>query len=101
MILHGIEIPTDQIGAFCRANGIRRLAFFGSVLRDDFTPDSDLDVLVEFHPGIRVGYLAVARMARELTALMGREVDLRTPAELHRAFRDEVLKEALVEYVAA
>jgi predicted nucleotidyltransferase len=101
MVLHGIEIPKAQIEVFCRANGIKRLAFFGSVLRDDFTSDSDIDVLVEFHAGVRVGYLAVARMARELTALLGREVDLRTPAELHRAFRDEVLKEALVEYVAA
>jgi predicted nucleotidyltransferase len=101
MTLHGIEIPKARIEEFCRANGIGRLSFFGSVLRSDFGPDSDIDVLVEFLPGVRVGYLAIARMARELTALLGRDVDLRTPAELHRAFRDEVLKEALVEYVAA
>jgi predicted nucleotidyltransferase len=58
-------------------------------------------VLVEFHPGVRVGYLAIARMARELGAMLGRAVDMRTPAELHPGFREEVMREALTEYVAA
>jgi predicted nucleotidyltransferase len=99
--LHGIEIPQAQIAAFCRANGIRRLAFFGSILRDDFGPDSDVDILAEFQPGVRVSYLGIAHMARELTALLGRNVDLRTPAELHPAFRGEVMREAVPGYVAA
>lgn len=101
MTLHGIEIPEDRVAGFCRENGIARLAFFGSILREDFGPESDVDVLVEFLPGIRVGYLAMARMTRELSTLLGRVVDLRTPAELHPAFRKEVLAEALTEYVAA
>lgn len=101
MALEDIQLPHEQIAVFCQANGIRRLALFGSILRDDFGPDSDVDMLVEFQPGVRVGYLAMARMARELSHLLGRTVDLRTPAELHRAFRDEVLREAVVEYVAA
>lgn len=101
MSLHGIDIPKERIAAFCNANGIRRLALFGSILRDDFRPDSDVDILIEFLPGVQVGYFAMARMARELTTLLGRAVDLRTPAELHPAFRDEVMREALTEYVAA
>jgi predicted nucleotidyltransferase len=101
MKLHSISIPSDEIAAFCQKNGIRKLAFFGSILREDFAEESDIDVLVEFSPEVRVGYLSMARMARELSALLRRPVDLRTPAELHRAFRDEVLQEALVGYVAA
>ena len=101
MILHGIEIPRERIAAFCRENGIRRLALFGSILRDDFRPDSDIDVLVEFQAGVRVGYLSIARMTRELANILRRVVDMRTPAELHPAFRDAVIKEALTEYVAA
>ena len=101
MTLHGLEIPRERIAVFCRENGIRQLALFGSILRDDFRPDSDIDVLVEFQPGIRVGYFAIARMTRELANILGRAVDMRTPAELHPAFRDEVIKEALTEYVAA
>jgi len=99
--LRDIQLPHERIAMFCRTNGVRRLAFFGSILRDDFGPDSDIDALVEFKPGVRVGYLGMARMARELSDLIGRAVDLRTPAELHRAFRDEVLKEAVDQYVAA
>ena len=101
MTIHGIDILQERMAAFCRKNGICRLALFGSVLRDDFRPDSDVDVLVEFQAGVRVGYFAIARMARELADMMGRAVDMRTPAELHPAFRDEVMREALIEYVAA
>lgn len=101
MTYHNIEIPRDRIAAFCRENHVRQLAVFGSVLRDDFSPQSDVDMLVEFESGVRVGYLAIARMTRELSLLIGRTVDLRTPAELHPRFRDEVLKEAEVQYVAA
>lgn len=95
-----IQIPEHHLDNFCQSNGIRRLALFGSVLRDDFGPDSDIDVLVEFHEGVRIGYFGMARLARELTEMLGRSVDLRTPAELHPAFRDEVLREARDQYVA-
>jgi predicted nucleotidyltransferase len=96
-----VNIPHDRIAAYCRQNGIARLALFGSILRDDFRPDSDVDMLVEFRPGVRVGYLAIARMARELSVIVGHPVDLRTAAELHPSFRPQVLGEALTEYVAA
>lgn len=100
MILHGIEIPQDRIAVFCRANRIRKLAIFGSILRDDFRPESDIDVLVEFQPDARVG-LAFIRMQDELTAILGHKVDLHTPATLSKYFRDEVLREANTQYVAA
>jgi uncharacterized protein len=101
MRLHGVEMPRDLIAEFCRKNGIRRLSIFGSILRDDFGPDNDVDILVEFQTDVRVGYLALARMTRELTELIGRPVDLRTAAELHPAFREQVLRETVTEYVAA
>jgi hypothetical protein len=100
MILHGIEIPRERIEAFCHANGIRRLAFFGSILHDDFRPESDVDVLVEFQPGVRVG-LAFIRMQDELSNILGHTVDLNTPGSLSKYFRDEVLHEAEALYVAA
>lgn len=100
MTVHQMEIPELQIAKFCQANGIRRLALFGSVLRDDFGPDSDVDVLVEFLPGVRVG-LAFIRIQDELSALLGRSVDLHTAGSLSRYFRDQVLKEMETLYVAA
>jgi len=100
MTLHGIEISRERIEAFCRANGIRRLALFGSVLRDDFRPDSDVDVLVEFQPGIHVG-LAFIRMQDELSAILGHKVDLNTPGSISKYFREEVLHQAETLYVAA
>ncbi len=96
-----IDIPKEKIAAFCRANGIRRLALFGSVLRDDFGPDSDVDVLVEFEPEARVGLLRLAGFEIELGELLGRKVDLNTPGFLSDYFRDEVLAEAEVQYDAA
>ena len=95
-----IKAPRRQIAAFCRKNRIRRLALFGSVLRDDYQPDSDVDVLVEFEPGARVG-LSFFRMQDELSAILGRRVDLNTPASLSRYFRDDILANAEVLYVAA
>jgi predicted nucleotidyltransferase len=95
-----VEIPKEQIEAFCRRNHIRRLAFFGSVLRDDFTPESDVDVLVEFEPGVRVG-LRFFGMEQELSEILGRRVDLNTPGFLSKYFRDEVIAEAEVLYGAA
>lgn len=95
-----IEIPQGQIADFCRRHHIRKLALFGSVLREDFRPESDVDVLVEFEPGQRVGLLGLARMERELSAILGHNVDLNTAGFLSRYFRNEVLKEAEVQYVA-
>jgi hypothetical protein len=98
--LNGIEIPREQIASFCRERGIRRLSFFGSILRTDFGPASDIDVLVEFQPGIRVG-LSFARMQNELSKILGRKVDLNTPGFLSAYFREKILKEAVVQYDAA
>jgi predicted nucleotidyltransferase len=95
-----VHVPGETIAAFCRRNGVRRLAFFGSVLRGDFRSDSDVDVLVEFEPGRSVGYLSMATMEIELGGLLGRRADLRTPAELSRHFRDDVLRESEVGYAA-
>jgi predicted nucleotidyltransferase len=94
-----IPIPHDAIAQFCRERGIRRLAFFGSVLRDDFTPESDVDVLVEFEPKRVPGLITFAGYQIELSKLLGREVDMHTPASLSRYFRDEVLADAKDEYV--
>lgn len=94
-----IFIPKDKIADFCRRHHIRRLSVFGSALRDDFREDSDVDILVEFEPGHVPGLLKLARMERELSRLLGgRKVDLRTPDDLSRYFRAEVLKEAEVQY---
>lgn len=95
-----IAIPEDQVAAFCRRNGIRRLALFGSALRGELRPDSDLDLLVDFEPGKGVGLFSVIRLEQELSALLGRRVDLRTEAELSRYFRDEVKATAEVLYAA-
>ncbi len=95
-----IPLPMEQIAEFCRRHGIVRLALFGSVIRDDFTPESDVDVLVEFLPGQTPG-LAFFRMQDELGEILGRRVDLNTPMSLSRYFRDEVLREARPLYVAA
>ncbi len=100
MTVHNMEISEKRIAEFCRAKGIRRLALFGSVLREDFRPDSDIDVLVEFQPGVRVG-LAFIRIQDELSALLGRPVDLHTAGRLSKYFRDQVLKEMETLYVAA
>jgi hypothetical protein len=96
-----VDIPKDLIAEFCRRNRIRRLALFGSVLRDDFGPESDVDVLVEFEPGARVGLLRLAGMEIELGEMLGRKVDLNTPGFLSDYYRDQVLAEAEVQYDAA
>jgi predicted nucleotidyltransferase len=89
-----ITIPRDEIVAFCRRNRIRRLSLFGSVLRDDFGPDSDVDALVEFEPDARISLFSMAAMEIELTGLIGHKVDLRTPEELSRYFRQRVIETA-------
>ena len=93
-----IGIETDRIAAFCRQNHIRHLALYGSVLREDFRPESDVDVLVEFSPGQRVGFFRMAALERELSQLIGRRVDLRTPREISRYFRDQVIHQAETQY---
>jgi len=99
MLLHGIQFKESVIAAFCQANNIRRLALFGSILGDDFLPTSDIDVLVEFIPGTRVG-LRFFELQEELGRLFGRTVDLHTPGFLGKRFRDEVLNQAAVQYEA-
>lgn len=93
-----IVIDQKQIAEFCRRHRIRKLALFGSVLRDDFRPDSDVDVLVEFESGASAGFLRLAAMEEELSSMLRRRVDLRTPPELSRYFREEVLRTAEVQY---
>ena len=95
-----IDIPKDAVAAFCRKHYIRKLAFFGSVLHDDFQPGSDIDVLVEFDPMRPVGLIRLAGIQRELSAVLGRPVDLNTEGFLSPYFRDEVLREAEIHYVA-
>jgi predicted nucleotidyltransferase len=93
-----INIPHENIAEFCRKHHIRKLSFFGSVLRADFSPESDVDVLVDFIPGKGPGFFGLSHMELELSDIIGRKVDLRTPNELSRYFRDEVLSSARTEY---
>ncbi len=95
-----IVIDRERLAGFCQRNRIRRLALFGSVLRDDFRPDSDVDVLVEFEPG-HVPGLRFFALERELSEILGRKVDLNTPNFLSPYFRGRVLAEAEVQYVAS
>ena len=95
-----IHVDETRITAFCKRNGIRRFAFFGSVLRPDFGPESDVDVLVDFDPESVPGLLGIARMERELSGyLAGRKVDIRTREDLSRYFRQRVVDESEVLYV--
>lgn len=92
-----IEIPKDKLAGFCRKYHISRLSIFGSALTEDFDPNSDIDVLVEFEPGHTPG-LSFFRMESELSALLGRKVDLNTEQFLSRYFRDTILQKAEVQY---
>ncbi len=95
-----IKLPKDKIVEFCWRHQIRKLSLFGSVLREDFTPESDIDFLVEFLSGAEITYFDLAQMERELSEMLdGRQIDLRTPAELSSYFRQEVLETAVVQYV--
>ena len=95
-----IPISGEEIAGFCRRNGIRKLSLFGSVLTGRFSETSDVDLLVEFEPDQQIGYLRMAAMERELSQLFRPKVDLRTPEELSRYFRDDVVRAALVQYAA-
>lgn len=94
-----IELDKELVAAFCRKRHIRRLAIFGSALRSDFRADSDIDLLVEFEPDHVPGLFGIARLERELSELLGgRKVDLRTPEDLSRYFREQVMEGAEVQY---
>ncbi len=100
MAVERIRVDRERLAEFCRSNHIHKLALFGSVLRDDFGPDSDVDVLVEFEPG-HVPGLRFFALERELSEILGRKVDLNTPNFLSPYFRGRVLAEAEVQYVAS
>lgn len=95
-----LSISKAEIEKFCRKHHIRKLSLFGSALRDDFTEESDVDLLVEFEPGQVVGFFRMAEIEMEISKILKRKVDLRTPAELSRYFRQEVLDSAEVQYAA-
>lgn len=97
-MINNITLPMGAIVAFCRKHHIHKMSLFGSVLRDDFRPDSDIDVLVEFEAGARVGFFEFSAMQDELGELLGREVDLHTPTSLSRHFRYKVLRQAETIY---
>jgi predicted nucleotidyltransferase len=94
------KIPKDELAKFCRRNHIRRLSVFGSALRGQLGPDSDIDLLVEFEQGHVPGLFSIVRMEMELTEMLGRKADLRTPEDLSQYFRDEVVENAEVQYQA-
>ena len=94
-----ITVDRERIAIFCRQHHIRRFSIFGSVLRANFGPESDVDVLVEFESAHVPGLFGIARMERELSAIFGgRKIDLRTAEDLSRYFRQDVLREAEVHY---
>jgi len=96
-----IEIPKDKIHLFCQKHHIRKLSLFGSILRDDFEPDSDVDVLAEFESGHGPSFFLLFDMEDELSAIFGgRKVDIRTPENLSRYFRQRVMATAAVQYAA-
>lgn len=94
-----IIMPKDAIAAFCCKHGIKQLAVFGSVIRTDFRQDSDITLFVEFEPDRVPELFGIARMERELSALLDeRKVNLRTQQDLIRYFRQQVFEEAEVQY---
>ena len=97
-MISNIAVPKDKIADFCLRHHIRELAFFGSVIRDDFGPDSDIDVLVEFEPDYTPGF-AFFGMEIELSEILGRKVELHTRNFLSRYFRDKIVEEAETQYV--
>lgn len=100
MVIHGVHFPEDRIADFCRRHGVGRLSLFGSILGDEFRADSDVDVLVEFQSGRTPGVFGFGAMILELSEMIGRTVDLRTPFDLSRHFRPFVLREARLLHAA-
>lgn len=101
MKLKNIEVPVDEISGLCKQWRIAKLSLFGSVLRDDFTPNSDIDILIEFEPGFTLGFFKLHQLQEELSALFNnRSIDLVTPKFLNQRIRDRVLATAEVCYDA-
>ena len=98
MHYHGVTIPKETIADFCRRHHIRRLSLYGSILREDFGAESDVDMLVEFEAGKVPSLLGMAGLEIELSEMLGRRVDLRTPEDLSRYFRNEVVGAAVLQY---
>lgn len=96
-----IKVPKEQIAEFCRRNQIKKLFLFGSVLSDDFGPDSDVDVLVEFEDNYRIGLIRLTGLEFELSEMLGRKVDLNTPGFISKYFRSKVMAEREVHYAKA
>ncbi len=94
------KVPQAKLMEFCRNNHIHKMSLFGSALRDELRPDSDIDLLVEFEKAHVPGLITLAGMEIQLSEMFGRKVDLRTPGDLSRYFRDEVIAEAEVQYEA-
>lgn len=98
MIRNGVELPEDKIAEFCQRHKIRRLSLFGSILREDFGPGSDIDLLVEFEPDATVGFIRLAGIERELGELLGRKADMNTPGSFRQSLLDSIVSEAEVLY---
>ncbi len=101
MVNKQVTIPVTELVEFCQRHLIRKLSVFGSALRDDFSSNSDVDILVEFEPDAHISFFDMVTMEMELTDMMGRKVDFRTPQELSRYFRQKVLDTAEVLYERA
>ncbi|OIP28956.1 MAG: nucleotidyltransferase [Deltaproteobacteria bacterium CG12_big_fil_rev_8_21_14_0_65_43_10] len=94
-----VELPQDKVASFCKKHHIQKLSLFGSVIRDDLGPGGDIDILVEFEPGNVPSFFRLFDMEEELSVILGgRKVDIRTPEDLSRYFRDRVLASAVVQY---
>jgi len=100
VIISGVTFPMDRIAEICRRYGVARLSLFGSILRADFHAGSDVDILVEFASSTRIGLIGVAKLESELSAAIGRRVDLRSALDLSRHFRDEVVAGARLLHAA-
>ncbi len=94
------KISKDKLAGFCKRNHIRKLSVFGSAVRGELQPGSDIDLLVEFEPNLTPGLFSIVKMEMELTEMLGRKVDLRTPEDLSQYFRDEVIRNAELQYQA-
>lgn len=96
-----IIVPSEEIALFCQRHHIQKLAFFGSVLRSDFSEESDIDILIEFEPKHIPGLIRLSAMEQELSNLFQRQVDLRTAEDLSPYFRQDVVNSAVIQYVHA
>lgn len=94
------KIPRDKLADFCKRNHIERLSVFGSCVRGEPKPDSDIDILVKFEQDLTPGLFTIVKMEMELTEMLGRKVDMRTAEDLSRYFRDEVVQNAELQYPA-